>query len=85
MDTAVVSNSPIKEISRSLDNPTEQEAIAWLGLTYNQKRILCKGAHVSSMYWNSDWDGLFSGDRMEIRKVLDSMAVVVAAFGGSHA
>lgn len=77
--------SPIKKISQTLDNPTEQEAIAWQSLSYSEKRVLCRGAHVCSLYWNNDWGHLFSADRMEIRSTIKKMTRVAQAFGGLHA
>lgn len=78
-------DSPFKELSKQIDNPAEQEAKGWESLSYNEKRILCRGANVSSIYWNTGWEDLYSEDRMEIRIVLNRMSGILAAFGGLHA
>lgn len=84
MNTAVVSDSPIKEISRSLDNPTEQEAIAWRGLFWCEKRALGRMAHDHDLS-DSEWFDMTTGQRMSLRIAIDQVKVLAKVFGGIDA
>lgn len=77
--------SPFKYLSRTLDDPTEQESIAWQNLTRVEKCVLVRGAMVSEDVSNRAWFELVAGHRMAIRSALEEMSRAASAFGGLNA
>jgi hypothetical protein len=78
-------DSPFKQLSKTLDDPTQQEAIAWRNLTRVEKCVLIRGAMISENASNRTWYELVSSHRMAIRSALEKMSRAADAFGGLNA
>lgn len=78
-------DSPFRALSRTLDNPTEFEAVAWQNLTRIERCVLVRGAMQSEDVSSRCWFELMSSQRMAIRSTLEKMSRAASAFGGFHA
>ena len=78
-------DSPFRALSRTLDDPTELEAVAWQNLTRIEKCVLVRGAMQSENISSRGWFELMSSQRMAIRSTLEKMSRAASAFGGCHA
>lgn len=77
--------SPFKQLSKQLDDPTIKEAAAWNRLSDASKRRLYRWADIIPIFWEESWADFRCEERMALRKAIKTMGNIYIVFGGSNA